>query len=174
MLFEREDWGYRTAGPLVWQGWDAHEVFVHHTDDSAAGINSFEEQKARMRGYQNYHIDTNGWNAIGYHYVVFPEFGSVYARIFEGRPRSAVPAAQQGHNTGTLAVCVVGAGNFRMDDSQRYAVEQLIEWLQASGAPLRTLGGHRDVTPTSCPGDGIYQYDLRLIRDATNLRRYGS
>lgn len=173
-LFEREEWGYRTAGPLVTQGWNAHEVFVHHTDDTAAGIDTLTEQKARMRSYQNFHIDGRGWNAIGYHYVVFPEFGSVYARIFEGRPRDRVPAAQEGHNTGTLAVCVVGAGDARMDDSQRYAVEQLLKWLKDDGAPLRTLGGHRDVTATSCPGDGIYAKDLPIIRSATDLRRYGA
>lgn len=173
-LFEREDWGYYTTGSLAQQGWNAHEVFIHHTDDTAAGINSLEEQKTRMRDYQHFHIVGRGWNAIGYHYVVFPEFGSVYARVFEGRPRYAVPAAQEGHNTGTLAICVVGAGDARMDDSQRYAVVQLIKWLKDGGAPLRTLGGHRDVTATACPGDGIYRSDLPILRSGTGLTRYGS
>lgn len=174
-VFEREDWGYYTEGALSNQGWNAHEVFIHHTDDTAAGLDSLSEQKARMRSYQAYHIQTKGWNAIGYHYVVFPEFSDdVYARIFEGRPRTAVPAAQEGHNSGTLAICVVGAGNARMDDSQRYAVEVLIDRLRDLGAPLRTLGGHRDVTPTGCPGDGIYRYDLPILRSATGLSRYGS
>jgi hypothetical protein len=171
-VFEREDWGYRTACNLGIQGWDAHEVFIHHTDDTAAGINSLAEQKLRMRTYQAYHIQEKGWCAIGYHYVVFPEFGLGYARIFEGRPRNAVPAAQQDHNEGTLAVCVVGAGDARMDDSQRYAVEVLLNWLKDQGAPLRTLGGHRDVTPTSCPGNGIYSKDLPILRSATGLRAY--
>ena len=172
-LFEREDWGYRTACGLAIQGWDAREVFIHHTDDTATGINSLDEQKRRMLDYQSFHINTRGWCAIGYHYVVFPEFSdAVYARIFEGRPRNAVPAAQEGHNSGTLAICVVGAGNACMDDSQRYAVEVLINRLKDNGAPLRTLGGHRDVTATACPGDGIYSKDLPIIRGATDLRKY--
>jgi hypothetical protein len=176
-VFEREDWGYRTACGLATQGWDAREVFIHHTDDTAAGIGSLQDQIARMRDYQNFHINTRGWCAIGYHYVAFPEFVSdagnhIYARIFEGRPRNAVPAAQEGHNAGTLAVCVVGAGDARMDDSQRYAVEVLLNWLKDQGAPLRTLGGHRDVTATSCPGNGIYGRDLPILRSATGLRAY--
>lgn len=171
-LFERHDWGYRSKGGLDVQGWDAHEVFIHHTDDTAEGLHSLAQQSARMREYQDFHINVRGWNAIGYHYVVFPEYGDFYARVFEGRPRNAVPAAQLGHNAGTLAICVVGAAQRRMDDSQRYAVEQLIIWLSEAGAPLRTLGGHRDVTPTACPGDGIYTRDLPIIRAATTLRKY--
>ena len=176
-LYEREDWGYREACSPTSQGWDAHEVFIHHTDDTARGIDSLLDQKNRMQDYQNFHINTRGWCAIGYHYVVFPEFTTssgthVNARIFEGRPRDSVPAAQEGHNQGTLAISVVGAGDARMDDSQRYAVEVLVNWLKDNGAPLRTMGGHRDVTVTACPGDGIYNNDLPIIRSVTGLQRY--
>lgn len=177
-LYSREDWGARTPGDMTEQGWNAREVFIHHTDDTATWLDSLDDQKARMRGYQNFHMNVRGWSDIGYHAVVFPEFTThsgteIPARIFQGRDRNYVPAAQEGHNRGTLAVAVVGAGDSRMLRNQRYAVEVYLNWLKEEGAPLRTLGGHRDVTSTSCPGNGIYTKDLPILRDATNLERYG-
>lgn len=176
--YDRGDWGARDWRDYTDQGWDAHEVFIHHTDDTATWLDSFADQCARMRGYQNFHMDVRGWDDIGYHAVVFPEFTTaagtdIPARIFQGRPRDHVPAAQANHNSGTLAVCVVGAADTRMKRNQRYAVEVYLNHLLKAGAPLRELGGHRDVTATACPGDGIYSKDLAIIRDATNLKRYG-
>ena len=176
-LYSREDWGARKPGPMTEQGWDAHEVFIHHTDDTATWLDSLDDQKKRMRGYQDFHMNVRGWSDIGYHAVVFPDFKThsgteVPARVFQGRDRNKVPAAQEGHNSGTLAIAVVGAADARMSRNTRYAVEAYINWLKREGAPLRELGGHRDVTATQCPGDGIYSKDLPVIRDATNLRKY--
>lgn len=176
-LFDRDDWRARPWRDWTNHGWDASEVFIHHTADEASGTDSLGDQKARMRGYQNYHMDVNGWSDIGYHYIVFPPFETdagtdIPARIFQGRPRNHVPAAQQGHNTDTLAIAVVRGGDRRMYRNQRYAVEVLINWIKDRGAPLQTLGGHRDVTSTSCPGDGIYRDDLPIIRRATGLREF--
>lgn len=176
-LYGRDDWDARSWRTYTDQGWNAHEVFIHHTADEASGTDSLSDQKARMRGYQNFHMDVRGWSDIAYHYIVFPPFETdagtdIPARIFVGRPRNHVPAAQEGHNTDTLAIAVVRGGDRQMYQNQRYAVEVLINWLKDRGAPLRELGGHRDASSTECPGDGIYVNDLPVIRDATNLNKY--
>lgn len=176
-LYEREDWKARPWRDFTNQGWDASEVFIHHTADEASGTDSIEDQKARMRGYQNYHMDVKGWDDIGYHYVVFPPFETnagtdISARVFSGRPRNHVPAAQEGHNNDTLAIAVVRGGDRTMYSNQRYAVEALINWIKGRGASLRTLGGHRDASSTTCPGNGIYNIDLPVLCRATNLDRY--
>lgn len=176
-LFERDDWNARKWRDFVDQGWDADEVFLHHTDDTAAGLNTLDEQKARMRVYQDFHMDTRGWDDIAYHIVVFPEFTTssgtdIPARLFQGRPRDHVPAAQENHNSDTLAIAFVGAGNARTTRNARYAVEAYLNWLKDRGVPLKTLGGHRDVTATACPGNGIYSQDLPIIRSATGLREF--
>lgn len=176
-IYDREDWGARDWRDYTDQGWDAHEVFIHHTDDTATWLDSFTDQCARMQSYQNYHMDVKGWDDIGYHVVAFPEFTTaagtyVPARLFKGRPRDHVPAAQEGHNSGTLAIAVVAAGNARMTRNTRYAIGVYLNYLKDHGAPLRWMGGHRDVTATSCPGDGIYYYDLPALEDATNLKQY--
>ena len=175
-VYDRDDWDARPWKDYTDQGWEAHEVFIHHTADEA-DVDSLADQAAQMRGYQDYHMDTQGWDDIGYHYVVFPNFTTssgtwIPSRIFKGRPRNHVPAAQEGHNRGTLAIAVVRGGDRRMYENQRYAVGVLINYLKDAGAPLRELGGHRDVVSTTCPGDGIYRADLPILRDVTNLRRY--
>lgn len=172
-LFTREDWGARRPRPMTEQGWNAHEAFIHHTADTYKGLDSLAEQKARMRGYQAFHMDVRGWADIAYHFVVFPPFVTsegteISARVFQGRERNYVPAAQEGHNRGTLAVCVVG--DYESEFLHRntiYALEVLLARYDA----LRTLGGHRDVVSTSCPGDKLYA-EVGRIADAVGLRRY--
>jgi len=44
-----------------------------------------------------------GWSDVGYHYVIYRD-GS----IVQGRPVNQVPAAVEGHNTGSIAVCYIG------------------------------------------------------------------
>jgi hypothetical protein len=176
-FYERDEWGARPWRTFISQGWDAEEVFIHHTADSASGLDSLPEQKTRMRGYQDFHMDTRGWSDIAYHAIVFPGFitsngTEVPGRVFQGRPRNHIPAAQERHNTETLAVAVVAAGNARMGRSARYAIEVYLNYLKDKGSPLKTLGGHRDVSSTECPGDGIYKLDLPIIRDATSLRKF--
>jgi hypothetical protein len=180
-FFERDDWDARPWRTFTNHGWDAHEVFIHHTADTAAGLDTLAEQKARMRGYQNFHMDTRGWSDIAYHAIVFPGFSTdkdsdleISGRIFQGRPRNHVPAAQENYNSETLAIAVVATGDARMPRSARYAIEVYINYLKDKGAPLKTLGGHRDAPgqATDCPGDGIHDEDLPIIRRATNLKKF--
>lgn len=176
-LYLREEWGARRARPgTAEQGWNAREAFIHHTADSYRGLDSFEEQCARMRAYQDLHMNLSdprhGWNDIGYHFVVFPPFQhrgeEIPARVFQGRDRNLVPAAQLGHNEGTLAVCVVG--NYESDFLHRNTIFAL-EVLLTRYDKLRYLGGHRDVVSTSCPGDRLYS-ELSRIAKVAGLKRY--
>lgn len=179
-LYDREDWGAAQPRDMTEQGWDAHEVFLHHTSDTAAGLFSLGEQCARMRYYQRLHMGAEGheaWADIGYHFVAFPPFVTpagteVPARLFQGRERHFVPAAQEGHNRGTLAVCVVG--NYQKQVVPRnviYAVEVLLKDLMSRGAPLKTLGGHKDVVSTECPGRNLYS-EVTRIAAVCGLRPY--
>lgn len=173
-LFLREDWGARKPEQkrLVFQGWDADEAFLHHTADRPR-YEDLEDQKRVMRGYQDFHMDVRGWADLAYHFVVFEGFETqagteIPPRVFQGRERQYVPAAQERHNTGTLAVCVVG--NYERDffhESTRYAIEVLLNRYDS----LRTLGAHRDVVNTTCPGKNAVA-QIQRIADVCGLKRY--
>jgi hypothetical protein len=176
-LYERDEWEARDWRDATLQG-DSRlrEVFLHHSDTALAErIDRFEEQVAAMQGFQNFHMDVRGWDDIGYHFIVFQEYGNLeVVRIFRGRPVNHVPAAQAGRNTGTVAICTVG--DFQGDDGVKpktiQAIIDLIKHVKRHNADnLVTVGGHRDVVATSCPGDTLYAHVPTIAR-ATGLRRF--
>ena len=52
---------------------------------------------------RDWHVRGNGWNDVGYHYFIRKD-GSLEA----GRDLEKIPAAQKGHNTGSIAICLHG------------------------------------------------------------------
>ena len=78
---------------------------VHHT----AGTNTYTraQSAAIVRGIEVYHVQGNGWNDIGYNFLV-----DRYGTVFEGRgggiDRNVIGAHAQGFNTGTVGIALIG------------------------------------------------------------------
>lgn len=174
-LYNRNDWAARPPRPTIEQPHAPTEAFIHHSaDKDAASLTTLAAQKQHMRDTQNFHMDDpdRRWSDIAYHFVIFQPFGHLdYARVFEARDWHAVPAAQKDHNTGTLAVCVVG--DFTADElkrNTRYAIEVLLR-AHPAGRALETVGGHGQVVQTTCPGKNITRWIPR-IAEAAVLKVY--
>lgn len=168
-IYPRSRWNARTPRAMASQG-PPTEAFIHHSDDiGAERWDTMAEQCEHMRGLQNFHMDGRGWSDIAYAYIVFQPFGKLTrARVFEGRDYHMVPAAQLGHNTGTLPICVVG--NFERDGvkrNTRFVIEQLIR----KHGSVKVVGGHRDVVGTTCPGAHLYA-QVPVIAKASGVRTY--
>jgi len=163
-----------------------HFAIVHHT----AGSNSYSKAQsaAIVRAIELYHVKGNGWNDIGYNFLV-----DKYGQIFEGRyggiTRPVIGAHAQGFNTGSVGVAVIGDySSTAITPAARAALVSLLAWRLdlvhvdplsslvriSSGNPryragaavtLRAVSGHRDVYPTSCPGASLYA-QLPSIRTA--------
>jgi hypothetical protein len=164
---------------------------VHHT----AGRNGYSraEAPAIVKAIQLYHVKGNGWNDIGYNFLV-DRFGTVYEGRFGGVERSVVGAHAQGFNTGSVGVAVLGTyENAVPSRAAQDAIAKLLAWRLdiahvdpaarytylsggsnrfASGVPvlLRAVSGHRDTGLTSCPGDLFYS---RLNALAVSTARVG-
>jgi hypothetical protein len=178
-IITRADWhadeSIRRAGPYYADG--IHLAIVHHT----AGSNSYTKAQSAsiVRAIELYHVQGNGWNDIGYNFLV-----DKYGQIFEGRyggiTRPVVGAHAQGFNSGSVGISVIGDySSTSISPAARAALVSLIAWRLdlahvdplskvvrvSAGNPrypagtaltLNAISAHRDVYPTSCPGASLY------------------
>lgn len=180
-VYERDDWKAEPAKPGMLRQAPPSQAFLHHgaeQDSDAKSITSVSAALKAMHGIQAFHMGpARGWDDVGYHYVIFQPHGALkHAVICEGRLVHFVPAAQLGHNTDTFAVCVYGTidQSDPLQDGTVWALTRLLGGVRAgmTGAGhLRTLGGHRDVTQTDCPGAALYG-ELDRIAKGSHLERF--
>ena len=150
---------------------------VHHT----AGTNSYTraQSAAIVRGIEVYHVRGNGWNDIGYNFLV-DRFGTVYEGRGGGVDRNVVGAHAEGFNFGTTGVALIGNYSAAVPPkAQQDALVKLVAWrldvahvdplgtvVYTSGGnakfragkvvTLRVVSGHRDTGPSECPGSRAY------------------
>ena len=151
---------------------------VHHT----AGSNSYTRAQSAsiVRGIERYHVLANGWDDIGYNFLV-----DKYGQIFEGRwggvDRNVVGAHAQGFNNGLLGRRADRQRTTRPRSrrlrGRRWSRSSRGAWTwrtsirsrPSAGArrgtrrypagrmvTLRTISGHRDTGFTTCPGSQLY------------------
>jgi hypothetical protein len=163
---------------------------IHHT----AGTNVYypEDSPAIVRAIELYHVKGNGWNDIGYNFLV-----DRYGQIFEGRyggvARNVVGAHSAGFNTGSVGVAVLGTyGRRPISPAAQAALVRLLAWrLDVAhldplssltwssggnskfppGTPV-TLGvitSHRDVAFTDCPGHALYAQLPSIVAAAAEM-----
>jgi hypothetical protein len=187
-IIARADWGadekIRRAAPSY-----APRVtvgFVHHT----ATPNGYGATQAAaiVRSIYLYHVRGNGWNDIGYNFLV-DTAGRVYEGRYGGVGRNVVGAHTGGFNSGTFAIALIG--DFSKSPppaAQLAAVEQLLAWrldvahadpsgrstlvsagneryTKGKAVAFATISAHRDAGLTDCPGDALYAL-LPQIRTA--------
>ncbi len=150
---------------------------VHHT----AGRNGYAraDVPAILRAIQVFHVQGNGWNDIGYNFLV-DRFGTVYEGRAGGVTKNVVGAHALGFNTGSVGVAVLGDyDGAQSSQAAEAAVARVLAWrLDAAhvdplatmtlvsggsdrfpaGIPvfLRAVSGHRDTGFTACPGASLY------------------
>ena len=150
---------------------------VHHT----AGANGYTAAQAPaiVKAIQLYHVKGNGWNDIGYNFLV-DRFGTVYEGRYGGIERNVVGAHAEGFNTGSVGVAVLGEySSLTVAAKARSSLAALLAWRLdlahvdpattqsfisggnarfGAGLPvfLRTVSGHRDTGFTDCPGSALY------------------
>ena len=135
-------------------------IAVHHSTG--------DPHKVTVEGIARYHVDSNGWAGIGYHYCI-----TVDGSIYQVNDLEAIAAHVYGHNGTTVGVCLIG--DFTKDeppDAQRRALAWLLAHLHGMlGIPLENVKGHRDFPgqDTSCPGDSWIEWGMTVLDEAHTL-----
>jgi hypothetical protein len=178
LIIPRSAWG---ANELIKRGAPRYAdrlgfAVVHHT----AGSNNYSraQSAAIVRAIQVYHVKGNGWNDLGYNFLV-----DKYGQVFEGRAggvdRNVIGAHAEGFNTGSAGVAVLGSyQSTKLPAAAELALAGVIAWRLdvahvdpqstfdwisngnprfRSGMPvaMRAIVGHRDVGFTECPGSAV-------------------
>jgi hypothetical protein len=142
-------------------------LIVHHS----AGTNVSNNWKGVVASVFDLHVSVNGWQDIGYNWLIDPN-----GVIYEGRGGgdNVIGAHMCGYNSHTMGVCVLG--NFVSEEPANNSLKALVELLSwkscnesisptgSSVIPsykgfMDHISGHQDgCSPnyTTCPGDKLY------------------
>jgi hypothetical protein len=179
-VITRSEWGGDSVPPRGPAEYGTVEVaFVHHT----VTTNTYnpEDSAGIVLGIARYHRDSNGWNDLGYNFLV-----DKYGQVFEGRAGGidapVIGAQAQGYNSVSTGIACLGTySEIAHSEPGMEALARLIGWkLTLHGVPVQgqvtvtsaggesnryrsgtpvtfeRISGHRDGDATSCPGDVLY------------------
>lgn len=125
-------------------------VFIH----CSASDHENHDDVSVMR---DWHLK-RGWNDVGYHYFIKKD-GTIQA----GRPTSRAPAAQRGHNKGTIAICLHGLNEDKFTEAQFKSLLALCHDIHEAYHGRCTFHGHREVAAKACP---VFDYKRVLGLDS--------
>ncbi|CAM5584778.1 peptidoglycan recognition protein family protein [Streptomyces aurantiogriseus] len=186
-IVSRAGWGADSTGitpedPPTYDA-DVKAVFVHHTD----GTNDYScaDSASIVRGIYIYHVKTNGWNDIGYNFLV-DKCGTLFEGRAGGVDRPVLGAHTYGWNRESSGIAVLGeytsagASQAALTSIARLAAWKLGQYGADPGSTAQltagatqnnyfgtsyTVGtkytfnrisGHRDGYNTQCPGSALY------------------
>ena len=169
-LIERNEWRAGLADPTPGRtSTEVKHCIIHH----AASSNSNTDYTAVVRNIYLLHTQSNGWDDIGYNFLVAPD-GTIYA----GRDPLGVDDEdniQGAHfcskNSGTMGVCLLGNyQEIEPSDTMISSLVSLLSWKlhkedlsaydeynhpDANSAALGSIAMHRNGCATQCPGDSV-------------------
>ena len=166
-IYTRAQWGadesLRRANPSYGQ---VQLGFVHHTVSS----NSYTASQvpAMIRGIYAYHVKGEGWNDIGYNFLI-DRFGRTWEGRYGGMDKAVIGAQTMNYNSWSMGVS--GIGNFDVagvPQAMTNAFKHIFAWkFSLSGIPatgtvfandkyFQRLSGHRNGFQTACPGRYLY------------------
>ena len=114
-------------------------VFIH----CSASDNPDHDDVSVIR---QWHLD-RGWSDIGYHFFIRKDGTVQYGRNIE-----RTPAAQKGHNTGSIAICCHGLDEFKFTRDQFRSLFNLCDEIDSDYNQNITFHAHNEVNPNkTCP-----------------------
>lgn len=139
------------------------EIIIHcsATPPDWRGTQPLNFKVAEIR---RWHVEDRGWSDIGYHYIIDRD-----GKIADGRPLDRVGAHVQGHNTGTVGICLLGGAGSSATDAfednftpeQDQALRALIARLQAQYPSITKVTGHNQYAAKACPGFDVPRWHAR-------------
>jgi N-acetylmuramoyl-L-alanine amidase len=196
-IVSRADWG---AGACPPRGAAAYgqvkAAYVHHT----VNLNDYTHEEAPqvVLGICRYHRNANGWNDIGYNFLV-DRFGTIYEGRAGGVAAAVIGAQAEGFNAQSTGIANIGTfSSVPQSQAALDAMARLIRWklplhgyatsgtavMQSAGGGTSRFAagtsvrvdrvlGHRDTNATECPGAALYAQIPQLRQMAAGVAPQG-
>ncbi len=176
--FNREEWGcpWGDESPNFIPSYsEISHMVIHHQAGNAP-----EPYDAVVRAIWNYHVNTNGWDDIGYNWLIAPN-GAVYkGRAWLNGDQNVRGAHTCACNSNKMGICLLGNFTTELPPIEQYdALKDFMVWKACelsirpdkedevsrrlegvcTIAALSNISGHKDVcgaSYTECPGNSFY------------------
>lgn len=114
------------------------KVFIH----CSASDNPAHDNVATIDAWHK----ARGWSGVGYHL-----FGRKNGDGEVGRSLEKSPAAQGGHNRGSIAICLHGLNESKFTKAQKHWLIGVCAQINQAYGGAVTFHGHREVAAKECP-----------------------
>lgn len=117
-------------------------IIIHHSATENGNAETF----------RRFHKETNGWDDIGYHFVVTNANGGTDGEVQKGRAIEKQGAHAKDRNSNSIGICLVG--NDKFTDRQKIATVWLVTVLCCKyniEPSEKTIQIHHE----TCPGPGL-------------------
>jgi hypothetical protein len=168
-------------------------VFLHHTGH----LNSYDcaDVPRMLRAMQQDHIESEGWDDIGYNFVV-DRCGTIYEGRAGGVGRPVRGAHTKGFNSDSIGIAALGTfgPGTTVPPALEAGIVKVAAWKLRPGADPRgtvrlvstndeskykkgeaavfdVISGHRDSFRTNCPGDVLYGRLPAIRESVARLRK---
>jgi hypothetical protein len=182
-IISRKEWG---ANEGIRKGTPefapVKRIAIHHTDTSNADPNP----AATVRAIYAFHVQGNGWNDIGYNFLIDQQ-GNVYEGRYARNYNGAAPTGENedrkhvigahvtNNNTGSVGISLLGSfESVAPSAAQQTALEKMIAWegdrhdLDTTSANV--VMGHRDLGQSACPGGVAWALLPKWRQNATAIK----
>ncbi len=169
---KRQEWGLAFGlGSQIYIPPASYSKVTHLIVHHSAGTNTSSNWKGVVASIFDFHVNTNGWQDVGYNWLIDPN-----GVIYEGRGGgdNVRGAHMCGYNNNTMGVCMLG--NFELVEpsiAMMQSLQQLLAYkaCKESIAPtgssnivshtgfMKNISGHKEgcaPNHTSCPGKFLF------------------
>jgi hypothetical protein len=150
----RAQWGARPPKGNV-GGFSQKLGFQLHHYASPRALADHAKCAGQVRAVQNVHMDVRGWSDIAYNFVVCN-----HGFVYEGRgwEKQNGATGNPTANDTRIAMCWAGHSDQDVFDIKAAnAIHELASLGISKGWPA-VVGGHKDFSQTSCPGNTLYAW----------------
>ena len=118
---------------------------------------------------RKWHVDQNGWDDVGYHFIIRRN-----GKLEKARPEGYSGAHAPSHNSRSIGICLVGGmaddggpeNNFTLE--QFLTLKDLVNMIMDKYSDITEVLGHCDVQENkpNCPGFNVKEW---LNKEAINV-----